>query len=101
MADFGAELGKAREGMPRRRLPGSKPGSLFRIQPFEAGCLGIRHVTVVNLAICGMEADFRPEHADTFRRDFHPAPSPFSDPSFFRKDDDVRWRKSGNRICIL
>lgn len=64
-------------------------------------CLGIRHVTVVDLTLCGIEADFRPEHADTFRPTSIPPPSPFSDPGFFRKDDDVRWRKSGKRICNL
>src|SRR5512134_1559020 len=54
----------------------------------------------MNLAIRGIEADFGPEHADTFRRDLHPdlradyllANPPFNDSDWFRKDDDVRWR---------
>ena len=28
-----------------------------------------RHLAIMNLAIRGIEADFGPEHADTFRRD--------------------------------
>ena len=49
----------------------------------------------------GIEADFGPEHADTFRRDLHPDlradyvlanPAPFNDSDWFRKDDDVRWQ---------
>jgi hypothetical protein len=31
-----------------------------------------RHLAVMNLAARGIEADFGPEHADTFRRDLHP-----------------------------
>jgi type I restriction enzyme M protein len=54
----------------------------------------------MNLAIRGIEADFGPEHADSFRRDLHPdlradyvlANPPFNDSDWFRKDDDVRWR---------
>ncbi len=51
-------------------------------------------------ALRGIEADFGPEHADTFRRDLHPdlradfvlANPPFNDSDWFRKDDDVRWQ---------
>lgn len=58
-----------------------------------------RRLAVMNLAIRGIEADFGPEHADTFRRDLHPdlradyviANPPFNDSDWFRKDDDVRW----------
>jgi type I restriction enzyme M protein len=54
----------------------------------------------MNLAIRGIEADFGPEQADTFRRDLHPdlradyvlANPPFNDSDWFRKDDDVRWQ---------
>ena len=54
----------------------------------------------MNLAIRGIEADFGPEHADTFRRDLHTdlkadyvlANPPFNDSDWFRKDDDVRWQ---------
>ena len=54
----------------------------------------------MNLAIRGIEADFGPEHADTFRRDLHPdlradyvlANPPFNDSDWFRRDDDVRWQ---------
>lgn len=58
-----------------------------------------RRLAVMNLALRGIEADFGPEHADTFRRDLHPdlkadyviANPPFNDSDWFRKDDDVRW----------
>ena len=65
----------------------------------------IRHSKFVirsspNLALRGIEADFGPEHADTFRRDLHPdlradyvlANPPFNDSDWFRQDDDVRWQ---------
>ena len=59
-----------------------------------------RRLAIMNLAIRGIEADFGPEQADTFRRDLHPdlradfvlANPPFNDSDWFRKDDDVRWR---------
>jgi type I restriction enzyme M protein len=59
-----------------------------------------RRLAVMNLALRGIEADFGPEHADTFRRDVHPdlradfviANPPFNDSDWFRKDDDVRWQ---------
>ena len=58
-----------------------------------------RRLAVMNLALRGIEADFGPEHADTFKRDLHPdlradyvlANPPFNDSDWFRKDDDVRW----------
>ncbi len=57
-----------------------------------------RRLAVMNLALRGIEADFGPEHADTFRRDLQPdlradyvlANPPFNDSDWFRKDDDVR-----------
>jgi type I restriction enzyme M protein len=59
-----------------------------------------RRLAVMNLALRGIEADFGPEHADTFRRDLHPdlradyilAGPQFNDTDWFRKDDDVRWQ---------
>ena len=59
-----------------------------------------RRLALMNLAIRGIEADFGPEHADTFRRDLHPdlradyvlANPPFNDSDWHRKDDDVRWQ---------
>ncbi len=59
-----------------------------------------RRLAIMNLAIRGIEADFGPEQADTFRRDLHPdlradyvlANPPFNDSDWFRKDDDVRWK---------
>jgi len=59
-----------------------------------------RRLAVMNLALRGIEADFGPEAADTFRRDLHPdlradfilANPPFNDSDWFRKDDDVRWK---------
>jgi type I restriction enzyme M protein len=58
-----------------------------------------RRLAVMNLALRGIDADFGPEQADTFRRDLHPdlradyvlANPPFNDSDWFRKDDDVRW----------
>lgn len=58
-----------------------------------------RRLAIMNLALRGIEADFGPENADTFRRDLHPdlradyvlANPPFNDSDWFRKDDDVRW----------
>jgi type I restriction enzyme M protein len=54
----------------------------------------------MNLALRRIEADFGPEHADTFRRDLHLdlradyvlANPPFNDSDWYRKDDDVRWQ---------
>jgi type I restriction enzyme M protein len=59
-----------------------------------------RRLAVMNLALRGIEADFGPEHADTFRRDLHPdlradyvlANPPFNDSDWFRAEDDVRWK---------
>jgi type I restriction enzyme M protein len=59
-----------------------------------------RRLAIMNLAIRGIEADFGPEQADTFRRDLHPdlradyvlANPPFNDSDWLRKDDDVRWQ---------
>ncbi|MGH7957374.1 MAG: N-6 DNA methylase, partial [Opitutaceae bacterium] len=59
-----------------------------------------RRLAVMNLALRGIDANFGPEHADTFRRDLHPdlradyvlANPPFNDSDWFRKDDDVRWK---------
>ena len=59
-----------------------------------------RRLAIMNLAIRGIEADFGPEHGDTFRRDLHPdlkadfvlANPPFNDSDWFRVDDDPRWK---------
>jgi type I restriction enzyme M protein len=59
-----------------------------------------RRLAVMNLAIRGIEADFGPEHADTFRRDLHKdlkadfvlANPPFNDSDWHRIDEDVRWK---------
>jgi type I restriction enzyme M protein len=59
-----------------------------------------RRLAMMNLAIRGIEADFGPEHADTFRRDLHKdlkanfvlANPPFNDSDWHRVDDDVRWQ---------
>ena len=58
-----------------------------------------RRLAIMNLALRGIEADFGPENADTFRRDLHPdlradyvlANPPFNDSDWHRRDDDVRW----------
>jgi type I restriction enzyme M protein len=59
-----------------------------------------RRLAIMNLAIRGIEADFGPEHADTFRRDLHKdlkaqfviANPPFNDSDWHRAADDVRWQ---------
>ena len=59
-----------------------------------------RRLALMNLAIRGIEGDFGPEHADTFRRDLHKdlradyvlANPPFNDSDWFRNDEDVRWQ---------
>jgi len=59
-----------------------------------------RRLAIMNLALRGIEADFGPEHADTFRRPLHPdlradyvlANPPFNDSDWYCKDDDVRWQ---------
>jgi type I restriction enzyme M protein len=59
-----------------------------------------RRLAVMNLALRGIEADFGPEQADTFRRDLFPdlradfvlANPPFNDSDWARRDDDVRWQ---------
>jgi type I restriction enzyme M protein len=59
-----------------------------------------RRLAVMNLAIRGIEADFGPEHADTFRRDLHKdlkadfvlANPPFNDSDWHRVEEDVRWK---------
>lgn len=59
-----------------------------------------RRLAIMNLAIRGIEADFGPEHADTFRRDLHKdlkaqfvfSNPPFNDSDWHRVDDDVRWQ---------
>ena len=88
--------------MPAKRNAASAAQSNATIG-FEAKlCLtaDTRCLAVMNFALRGIEADFGPEHADTFRRDLHPdlradyvlANPPFNDSDWFRKDDDVRWQ---------
>jgi hypothetical protein len=75
---------------------------LRRQQPKQSNAT-TRRLAIMNLAIRGIEADFGPEHADTFRRDLHPdlradyvlANPPFNDSDWFRKDDYVPWQWSG------
>jgi len=60
--------------------------------------LGIRHSLLA--ALRGIDADFKPENADTFRRILHPdlradyvlANPPFNDFGWFRNDDDPALR---------
>ena len=44
----------------------------FDIRDLAFGISPARRLAVMNLALRGIEADFGPEHADTFRRDLHP-----------------------------
>jgi hypothetical protein len=44
----------------------------FDIRNSAFGISPARRLAVMNLALRGIEADFGPEHADTFRRDLHP-----------------------------
>ena len=68
----------------------------FGIRHFAFDISPARRLAVMNLALRGIEADFGPEHADTFRRDLRAdyvlANPPFNDSDWFRKDDNVRWR---------
>ena len=64
IADLGAELGRAREGMPRRRLLRSKPEAPFHIGPLEADRRDMRSVAVMNLPLRGIEANFGSEQGD-------------------------------------
>ena len=72
----------------------------FDIRNSAFGISPTRRLAVMNLALRGNEADFGPEHADTFRNDLHPdlkadyilANFPFNVSDWFRKDDDVRWK---------
>jgi type I restriction enzyme M protein len=100
--------GKRRFGLVNRarrvRLMGDQPkqsnATTRRLVRQSDGLVPWR--AVMNLALRGIEADFGPEHADTFRRDLHPdlradyvlANPPFNDSDWFRKDDDVRWQWS-------
>jgi len=59
-----------------------------------------RRLAVMNLAIRGIEADFGPENADTFKNDLHKdlkadfviANPPFNDSDWARDDTDIRWK---------
>ena len=81
--------------MPTLEKNATQPGLIAQ----DGNVLEItRRLAVMNLALRGIEADFGPEHADTFRRDLHLdlradyvlANPPFNDSDWFRKDDDVR-----------
>jgi type I restriction enzyme M protein len=94
----------ARRQRPFGLAPRARRVRLRRQQPKQSNAT-TRRLAVMNLALRGIEADFGPEHADTFRRDLHPdlradyvlANPPFNDSDWFRKDDDVRWQPSGAR----
>ena len=89
----------ARRQRPFGLAPRARRVRLRRQQPKQSNAT-TRRLAVMNLALRGIEADFGPEHADTFRRDLHPdlradyvlANPPFNDSDWFRKDDDVRWQ---------
>ena len=59
-----------------------------------------RRLAIMNLAIRGIEADFGPENADTFKIDLHKdlkadfviANPPFNDSDWARDDTDIRWK---------
>jgi hypothetical protein len=44
----------------------------FVIRSSSIDIFPARRLAIMNLALRGIEADFGPEHADTFRRDLHP-----------------------------
>jgi len=72
----------------------------LRGQQTKQGNATTRRLAIMNLAIRGIEADFAPEYADTFRRDLHPdlradyvlANPHLKDSDWFRKDDEGRWQ---------
>ena len=94
----------ARRQRPFGLAPRARRVRLRRQQPKQSNPT-TRRLAIMNLALRGIEADFGPENADTFRRDLHPdlradyvlANPPFNDSDWFRKDDDVRWQPSGAR----
>ena len=67
----------------------------FDIRNSAFGISPARRLAVMNLALRGIEADFGPEHADTFRRDLHPdlrADYVLANPPF--NDSDTALRDS-------
>ena len=67
----------------------------FDIRNSAFGISPARRLAVMNLALRGIEADFGPEHADTFRRDLHPdlrADYVLANPPF--NDSDTALRAS-------
>ncbi len=63
-AHLGVNPNTISKGVTRKSMPAHTVGRLWK---FPAPRLA-----VMNLALRGIEADFGPEHADTFRRDLHP-----------------------------
>jgi type I restriction enzyme M protein len=61
----------ARRQRPFGLAPRARRVRLRRQQPKQSNAT-TRRLAVMNLALRGIEADFGPEHADTFRRDLHP-----------------------------
>ncbi len=57
-AHLGVNPDTISKGVPRKSMPAHKVGRLWK---FPA-----RRLTVLNLAVRGIKADFDPEHADTF-----------------------------------
>ena len=61
----------ARRQRPFGLATRARRGRLRGQQPKQSNAI-TRRLAIMNLAIRGIEADFGPEHADTFRRDLHP-----------------------------
>jgi|GEM_PF-3375201 len=86
-----------------KKLVGSHGGKLGDISIYGQGSNSTtRHLAIMNLDMRDVEADFGPEHADTFRRNLHSDLCPdyvlakptFEDSDWFRKVDNVRWRET-------
>jgi hypothetical protein len=61
-----------RKGSAAKRYPTTPSADYLLTSPEQDSAFSIRSLAVMNLAICGIEADIGKEHADTFRHVQHP-----------------------------
>jgi type I restriction enzyme M protein len=79
----------------------------FDIRNSAFGISPARRLAVMNLALRGIEADFGPEHADTFRRDLHPdlrADYVLANPPFNDSDTALRgsaFLQTGGTLQVM
>lgn len=95
MSQFSELINQKREG---RITAYQAPRMLNYYGILDTNCLA-----VMKLILHNIEADYGLMSATTFRRDLHPylrtgyvlVNPPFNDADWFRKDNDVRWKPSG------